>query len=191
MQTWRIVARSTDTLSPDWRERLAARPGISLRRIGGYAERVLSGALDCMDGHVLPTDALLRLGSRTGAAGAMEILAAQSRAGEPLMPFSFLQSLPAQAVALLARQLAWQGDASFQFHAEWTTLLQLALIEAGAESRPLLFGWVDEPDVSRWWYGVPQAAPGELHWQALSAMTSGICWLRLGADGVESALVGK
>lgn len=186
---WRIAARSADALPADWRERLAARPGVNLRRIGAYAERVLAGALECLDGMALPAHGLIRLASGTGAVGAMDALARQSRAGEPLMPFTFLQSLPTQALSLLARQLAWRGDAIFHLHGDMRAVMELALCEAGM--RPLLFGWVDEPAVSRWWYCEPELAlPGDAPWVALApgrALPIAAVRLRLGARGLEWA----
>lgn len=169
---WQIVTNGQEP-GPDWRAHLAARPGISLRRIGTFAELSLHGALSCMDAATasgqspLPPHALLRLCSRSGATQALSDLMQQHCVGLP-MPFTFLQSQPSQTLAVLSRHLDWQGDASFHVHADPLAVLRLALLEAGPW--PLLFGCVDEqPAVTTRWYYLLPRQPVDAAWHILAA----------------------
>ncbi|MFO1340313.1 MAG: hypothetical protein U1F53_19150 [Burkholderiaceae bacterium] len=157
---WRTVA-SFDAAPPaaGWRDQLAQRLGQRPRRLGGWAELALHGALECLAAageRQLPEGALLRLASATGPREATRTIAAQAGDGLP-MPFAFMQSQPSHALAALSQHLGWCGDARFVHGPDLPSLLRLAQWEAArggpaVAAAGLLFGWVDEePACTRWW----------------------------------------
>jgi hypothetical protein len=128
----------------DWREQLAAMLGEKPRRIGGWAELGLYGALHCMADAgetTLPHDALVILASQRGPYAATIAALEQMRDDLP-MPLAFLQTQPSQLLALLAAQVKWQGNANFLAGTELQSILFLAAAQAG--SGGLLLGSVDE-----------------------------------------------
>ena len=136
-----------DCLPADWREQLTEMLGARPRRIGIWAELALYGALRCMASageRQLPATAGLLLSSRHGPCAAMRTLLEQSRDELP-MPMGFLQAQPGQALATIAAQLAWIGDARFVAAAEPNAVLRLAA--ALGHEDGVLIGWVDEYEV--------------------------------------------
>ena len=145
---WRLAAQFHAAPAPaDWREALAARLGQRPRRLGRWAELVLYGARQCLDAAgepVLPAGALLRVSTLYGTQSATRASAQQCQAGLP-MPFTFMQSQPAQMLAALALHLGWRGDASFITGRDTPALPRMALHEAAACHAPaLLVGRAEE-----------------------------------------------
>ena len=177
---------------PEWRERLPQLLGERPRRLGLFAELALYGALECLNRAPradLSVNLVLRLGSSTGAASATHEITRQRVADGMPMPFSFLQSQPAQTLAAIARYLNWQGDACFQIHDAPLTCLHLACIEAAAMAAPVLCGWADDWPSARthWLYLQPvdhPQAPADLHWQTLDdwRIARSIAWRHLKLD---------
>lgn len=189
---WQITGRSCGGLPADWHARLVARLGQRPRRLGTWTELALYGALDCMAdvaarGGVgsadstanppigtptspsaplcasLPPTARLRVSSERGSAAAIGAGLDQFAEGW-VLPFTFMQTLPSQMLAALARTLGWQGDGSFVASAD--PLQTLALACAGAPAAGVLWGRVDElPEPRSLWLrlealsGATAAAP--------------------------------
>ena len=155
MKAWHMLAHVVvDPLPADWRDRLALRLGERPRRIGPWAELALYGARLCLDEvreQVLPAGVQLRLASLSGPASATAAIIEQARTGLP-KPYSFMQSQPSHALAVLSQHLAWQGDARFTLCRDEAAVLQLAQRECEAcEASGLLIGWVEEGRRSEWW----------------------------------------
>jgi hypothetical protein len=145
---WRLAACVQAVPAPaDWRDVLVQRLGRHPRRLGRWAELALYGARRCLDAAdepVLPVGTIVRVCSLGGPQSAIQTSARQCRAGLP-MPFSFMQSQPAQMLAALALYLDWQGDASFIIGRDWPALQALALHEAVAfNACAVLAGSVEE-----------------------------------------------
>lgn len=133
----------------DWREQLSARLGVIPRRLGGWTELGLYGALECMADageQQFPATASLVLSSRLGPSKAMRNLLEQGRVDLP-MPLTFLQSQPNQLLASVAAHLRWCGDARFITHPDPRALLRLV----AAQNRPdgVLIGWVEDAAAGR------------------------------------------
>ncbi|QEL65283.1 hypothetical protein OTERR_18070 [Oryzomicrobium terrae] len=116
----------------------------------------------------LPPAARLRVSSVRGSAAAIGAGLDQFAEGW-VLPFTFMQTLPSQLLAALARALGWQGDGSFVASAD--PLQSLALACAGAPAAGVLWGRVDE---------LPE--PNSL-WLRLEALS--------GAEGAASAGKGR
>ena len=131
----------------DWRDALIKRLGQRPRRLGRWAELALYGARRCLDAAgepVLPMGAIVRVCSLSGPQSAIQTSVQQRRSGLP-MPFTFMQSQPAQMLAALALYLDWRGDASFMLGRDWAALQALALHEAAAfNASAVLAGSVEE-----------------------------------------------
>lgn len=108
---------------------------------GGASAGVLSPASPARPPVLLPPDAWLRIGSERGCAAAIGVGLGQFAQGW-VLPFTFMQTLPSQTLAALARTLGWQGDGSFV--AGTDPLQTLALACTGAPAAGVLWGWVDE-----------------------------------------------
>lgn len=161
MTRWQTLAHLDLPVPPDWHARLCERLKRRPRRIGGWAELALYGALGCLDlaeESTLPPGALLCVSSLRGPVSATQAAISQLADGMP-MPFSFLQSQPSQMLAALCQHLHWRGDARFVLSRDRAALLALAQREAGPAG--LLLGWVDEGASMRseWVRMVPMAAP--------------------------------
>lgn len=145
MKTFSIQGRCNAAPPPaEWREQLAQMLGVKPRRIGGWAELGLYGALCCMQDAgetALPQDAQIWLGSRLGTCAATSTVLDQMRDDLP-MPLAFLQTQPSQLLALLAAHTQWKGHACFVAGGDMLSLLHLAAAQAGAGG--LLLGWLDE-----------------------------------------------
>jgi hypothetical protein len=145
---WRLAAQVQAAPPPaDWRDALARRLGQRPRRLGRWAELALYGARLCLDAAgqpALPMGAILRVSSLIGMQSATRASAHQCQAGLP-MPFTFIQSQPAQMLAALVLHLGWRGDASFTTGRDLQALQLLALHEAVAFNAPaLLVGSAEE-----------------------------------------------
>lgn len=154
MKAWHTLAHvAVDPLPPDWRDQLAARLGDRPRRIGPWAELALYGARLCLDQArepILPIGVQLRMASLSGPKSATQSIIEQARAGLP-KPFSFMQSQPSHALAVLSQHLAWQGDARFMLCGDKREVLELAQQECEALDAPgLLIGWVEEDQRTQW-----------------------------------------
>lgn len=147
MRDFHIRGRCLASTPPaDWREQLTRLLGSKPRRIGTWAELGLYGALRCMadaDETTLPQEALVMLTSRRGTHTATSAALQQMHQDLP-MPLTFLQTQPAQLLALLAAQMDWSGNACFFAGARLRDLLRLAAAQAGAGG--VLLGCVDEID---------------------------------------------
>ena len=135
---WRLLAHGGQAPLPaGWRDELAHLLGQRPRRLGEWTEAALYGALRCLQAAgetQLPSSARLRLLSQDGPAQALREALAQWREGLP-MPFTFMQSQPAIALAGLAQALRWRGDAAFMSAREAVPLHAMSLrgaCEAGA-----------------------------------------------------------
>lgn len=152
----RVVAHVRIAPPPaGWRDALAARLGQRPRRLGGWAELALHGALACLDEAgepTLPAGATLVVASQWGPLSAIRDIVSQSADGLP-MPFSFMQSQPGLMLSALCRHLAWSGDARFVTGRDLASMVDLA--ETGLGAAGLLFGWVDEDRRSDWWRVTP------------------------------------
>lgn len=168
---WQVSGRSALRLPPDWREALAVRLGERPRRLGAWAELALFGARACLDAaseRQLPAGALLRLASLIGPTTTVLRALDDMRDGTPPLPYTFLQSQPAVAMAAIAAQLEWSGDAVLLNCREPVEQLRAALAAAQAAepAAGLLLGWVEEaPEpYSCWLRLVPSSAVAGVHW---------------------------
>lgn len=145
----------------DWPEQLVQLLGSKPRRIGGWAELGLYGALRCMADSgekTLPPDAILLLTSRRGTYAATGKALAQMQE-DALMPLTFLQTQPSQLLALLAAQMDWTGHACFLAAAQPQDVLRL--VDAQAGSGGALLGYVDETQGGTSnWLRLRREAPG-------------------------------
>jgi hypothetical protein len=163
MKTFSVQGRCDAAPPPaDWHEQLARMLGAKPRRIGGWAELGLYGALRCLQdaGETnLPQDAQIWLGSRVGTRSATNAVLDQMHDDLP-MPLAFLQTQPSQLLALLAAQTRWTGHACFVAGGDALSLLRLAAVQAGGG---LLLGWLDETEggESRWLRLKPDNASNE------------------------------
>lgn len=152
--------------------RVRERFGGDLRRAGTFAQLCLLGAQPCLDA-APPRGALGMLwGSSLGAVGAARAALAEAAAGEPVMPFTLVGTLPHLAATLLAQRGAPLVRAAFVHvdPAGWPWLLGLAQAWLAGCERVLL-GWVEEAaekdgtHQSDWC--VLQKEPGELSCEPL------------------------
>lgn len=146
MNVWRVLGRTQFEPPPaDWREALARRLGQRPRRIGGWAELALAGALACLDEAgetALPSSALLSLSSLVGPETVL-MSSLNNLASELPMPIAFLQSQPGQVLPVLAQHLRWSGNGRCLTTRDPLDALRLACLEADPAGGFLL-GWVDE-----------------------------------------------
>ncbi len=161
IEGWRVVAHvGADPLAEDWHAQLVQRLGYRPRRVGTWTELAMHGALRCIDAAgeaALPAGARLRVGSQRGPWAATCTGLEQLDAGLT-MPFTFMQSQPALALAEVGRCLGWRGDGSFVLNRDAEQLLRLVVHGAGADG--LLLGQVEEaggalPMRSEWWRLLP------------------------------------
>jgi hypothetical protein len=165
-----------------WRAELAGRLGERPRRLGSWAELALFGARTCLDAAgegQLPAGDLLRLGSLIGPTATVLHALGDMRACTPPLPYTFLQSQPAVALAAMAAYLGWSGDAVLLNHRDPLAQLRVALAAAqGAQAAQtasppagLLIGWVEEaPEpCSHWLRLVPQRFAAGTPWRPMGA----------------------
>jgi hypothetical protein len=153
---WRFAAQfDAHPLPDDWRDALARRLGQRPRRIGVWAELALHGALQCLDAageDRLPPAARLRLVSLSGAQSATRAAIGQLRGDMLPLPFDFMQSQPALALAALGQALGWRGDASFLTARDLGAVARAGLHGAAADG--LLLGNVEQDGAvlrTAWW----------------------------------------
>ena len=176
---WRVTGRSAPHLPQAWRAELAARLGERPRRLGPWGELALFGARTCLDAAgeaQLPATTLLRLGSLIGPTAAVVRALGDLRADTPPLPYTFLQTQPAVALAAMAASLGWSGDAVLLNHRDPLAQLRAALAAAQgtqAASPPagLLIGWVEEaPEpCSHWLRLAPQRLAASTQWRPMDA----------------------
>jgi len=173
---WRVTGRSAPRVPQTWRADLAGRLGERPRRLGPWGELALFGARACLDAAgeaQLPADALLRLGSLIGPTATVLRALGDLRAGTSPLPYTFLQTQPAVALAVLAAHLGWSGDAMLHIHRDPLAQLRAALAAAQAASPPagLLIGWVEEaPEPgSHWLRLAPQRPAPDARWRPMAA----------------------
>lgn len=107
----------------------------------GASAGVLSPASPAGPPALLPPDARLRIGGDHGCAAAIGVGLEQFAQGW-VLPFTFMQTLPSQTLAALARTLGWQGEGSVV--AGTDPLQTVVLACTGASAAGVLWGWVDE-----------------------------------------------
>jgi hypothetical protein len=191
LKAYGIHARFAVRPAVDWREQLADLLGCRPRRIGGWAERGLYGALKCLESgaeKTLAEHAALLVSSQHGPALALRDAVSQAREGLPL-PLTFLQTQPSQLLAALSVHLQWRGDARFITHPDPLSVLVLALAIADSHTDGLLIGWVNELETQSnlWMRLLPVADFGGV-WhdpRDFATLVQQASHLRMGPSGLQ------
>ncbi len=143
---WTVLGRSATTGDPAEKDELIRRLGQRPRRLGPWTEQALLGALRCLEAAgepTLPADAALVLCTLNGPVSALRTGLQALQAGQPPLPYTFLQSQPAVTLSALAAHLRWSGDAQVLGHRDAGALLRQVL--DGSPTGGVLIGWIDEP----------------------------------------------
>lgn len=172
--TFRVRACFNQTIPHDWREHLVGLLGSRPRRLSGWCELGLLGALSCLKqgGLECPSGTLdsqiaINLISNIATGNSAQKALAQAREGLP-MPFTFMQTQPGQLFNALGSAVNWHGNG---VTTAYTQVQQGEAALLHSIKSAALIGWVDElPNLISSWIWLERAQPdADVIWQPLTS----------------------